>query len=148
AAGRASKGAAQTMLGKVYLAMGDKAAAAQVLQQVYASNQYQLLPDYTALWGPNVKNTKESIFEVQYKGGSTIMPYSPYFTSFAPVNNGVITQYGGGINQVTDDLYNAFESGDVRRDATIAPGYTDTKGNFVAVRFPNKWVDYAAPKVN
>lgn len=142
--GRASKGAAQTLLGKVYLSMNNKSAAALVLQEVYNSKQYKLLPQYTSLFGPNVKNTKESVFEIQYLGGSASKPFSPYWTAFAPVNNGVITKYGGGINQVTDDLYNEYETGDPRKDASIATGYTDAKGNFVAVKFTKKWMDPTA----
>lgn len=142
--GRASKGAAQMLLGKVYLTMGDKPSALQQLQAVYQSHQYQLLPKFTDLFGPNKKNTKESIFEIQYLGGSASAPYSEYWTAYAPVNNGVITKYGGGINQVTDDFYKEFETGDNRRGATIADGYNDAKGNFVAVKFPNKWTDPTA----
>lgn len=142
--GRVSKGAAQTLLGKVYLTMGNKTSAAQVLQEVVASNQYQLLPSYNSLWGANVKNTKESIFEIQYKGGAG-NPYSRYWTSFAPTENFSITQYGGGMNQVTDNLYNEFETGDLRRDTTIFPGYTNRSGTFVSIKFPRKWVDRAAP---
>jgi len=56
--GRASKGAAQTLLGKVYLTIGDKTSAATVLKEVYNSNQYALLPSYASLWGPNVKIPK------------------------------------------------------------------------------------------
>ena len=144
AAGKASKGAAGTLLGKVHLLMGNKPAAAQVLLEVYNSGQYSLLPQYASLFGPTIKNTKESIFEIQYIGGSASSPFSPYWTAFAPVNNGVITKYGGGINQVTDDLYNEFEAGDPRRDASIATGYTDAKGNFVAIKFPKKWMDPTA----
>ncbi|MEJ5963720.1 RagB/SusD family nutrient uptake outer membrane protein [Pedobacter immunditicola] len=143
-AGKASKGAAATLLGKVYLLMGNKTAAAQTLLEVYNSGQYSLLPQYASLFGPAVKNTKESIFEIQFIGGSASSPFSPYWTAFAPVNNGVITKYGGGINQVTDDLYNEFEAGDPRRDASIATGYTDAKGNFVAIKFPKKWMDPTA----
>jgi hypothetical protein len=145
AAGRASKAAAETVLGKVYLSLGNKTAATQVLQDVYNSGQYSLLPQYTSLFGPNVKNTKESVFEIQYLGGSASNPYSPYWTAFAPVTNGVITKYGGGINQVTDDLYNEYEAGDPRRDASIETGYTDAKGNFVSIKFPKKWEDRTAP---
>jgi hypothetical protein len=145
AAGRASKGAAETVLGKVYLSLNNKTAATQVLQDVYNSGQYSLLPQYTSLFGPNVKNTKESVFEIQYLGGSASNPYSPYWTAFAPVTNGVITKYGGGINQVTDDLYNEYEAGDPRRDASIETGYTDAKGNFVNIKFPKKWEDRTAP---
>ena len=56
----------------------------------------------------------------------------------------MITKYGGGINQVTDDLYNEYETGDPRRDASVATGYTDAKGNFVAVKFTKKWMDPTA----
>jgi hypothetical protein len=61
AVGRASKGAAETVLGKVYLSMGNKPAATQVLQDVYNSGQYSLLPQYTSLFGPTVKNTREPV---------------------------------------------------------------------------------------
>jgi hypothetical protein len=144
AVGRASKGAAETVLGKVYLSLNNKAAATTVLMDVYTSNQYSLLPQYAALFGANVKNTRESIFEVQYLGGSANNPYSPYWTAYAPVTNGVITKYGGGINQVTDDLYNEYEAGDPRRDVSINTGYNDARGNFIAIKFPKKWEDRTA----
>ena len=144
AVGRASKGAAQTVLGKVYLSQGNKTAAATVLTEVYTSTQYSLLPQYTSLFGANVKNTKESIFEIQYLGGNASNPFSPYWTAYAPVTNGVITKYGGGINQVTDDLYNEYETGDARRDASINLGYNDARGNFVGIKFPKKWEDRTA----
>jgi len=143
--GRASKGAAETVLGKVYLSMNNKTDATTVLMDVYNSHQYSLLPSYASLWGPTVKNTKESIFEIQFIGGSASTPFSPYWTAFSPVTNGVITKYGGGINQVTDDLYNEYESGDPRRDLSIELGYNDAKGNFVAIKFPKKWEDPGAP---
>jgi hypothetical protein len=144
AVGRASKGAAETLLGKVYLSQGNKTAAAAVLMDVYSSNVYSLLPQYASLWGANVKNTKESVFEIQYIGGSASNPYSPYWTAYAPVTNGVITKYGGGINQVTDDLYNEYETGDPRREASINLGYNDAKGNFVPIKFQKKWEDRTA----
>ncbi|QJD97928.1 RagB/SusD family nutrient uptake outer membrane protein [Mucilaginibacter robiniae] len=145
ALGRASKGAAQTVLAEVYLSMGNKSAATTLLMEVYNSGQYSLLPQYASLFGANVKNTKESVFEIQNLGGSASNPYSSYWTAYAPVTNGVITKYGGGINQVTDDLYNEYEAGDPRRDVSINTGYNDAKGNFVAIKFPKKWEDRTAP---
>ncbi|MFY7889439.1 MAG: RagB/SusD family nutrient uptake outer membrane protein [Spirosomataceae bacterium] len=140
--GKASKGAAQTLLGKVYLTQGDKTAAASVLKEVYASNQYVLLPTYASLWGPTVKNTKESIFEIQYLGGSTSAPYSRYYQTFYP-NNNFLGFYGSGMNQVTDDLYNEFEATDPRRDQSIALGYNN--GNtFIAQKYPIKWTHTSA----
>ncbi|MFN3381837.1 MAG: RagB/SusD family nutrient uptake outer membrane protein, partial [Runella zeae] len=74
--GKASKGAAQSLLGKVYLTMGDKTKAANTLKEVVNSGQYQLLPNYTSLWDPKNKKTKESIFEIQFLGGSSTAPVS------------------------------------------------------------------------
>jgi starch-binding outer membrane protein, SusD/RagB family len=148
AKGRATKGAAKTLLGKVYLTMGDKANAAQVLKEVvdkYDGSTYQLLPGFSSLWGNTTahKNTKESIFEIQYLGGAA-NPYSTYWSAFAPFENFSITKYGGGMNMVTDDLYNEYENGDVRRDVSFYTGY-EKGGVFVPIKFNKKWVDLTAP---
>jgi starch-binding outer membrane protein, SusD/RagB family len=141
--GKASKGAAETVLGEVYLTRGDKTNAATVLKDVYNSNEYALLPTYTSLWGPTVKNTKESIFEIQHLGGSASNPYSRYYQIFFP-NTNIFTFYGGGMNQVTDDLYNEYEAGDVRRDASISLGYQNG-ATFVNQKYTKKWTDATAP---
>lgn len=148
AAGRANKGAAKTLLGKVYLTKGDKALAATTLMEVYSTYgngaKYDLLPSFASLWGNSsaAKNTKESIFEIQYQGGVG-NPYSSYWPAFAPFENFSITKYGGGMNMVTDDLYNEYEAGDVRRDLSFYTGYT--KNNiFVPIKFSKKWVDLTA----
>lgn len=147
AVGRANKGAAKTLLGKVYLTKGDKAKAGTVLKQVYDTyngSRYDLLPNYQGLFGNTAtfKNTKESIFEIQYLGGIG-NPYSTYWTVFAPFENFTITKYGGGMNMVTDDLYNEYEATDPRRSISISNGYTKN-GVFVPVKFQNKWVDAGA----
>jgi hypothetical protein len=148
AKGRATKGAAKTLLGKVYLTMGDKAKAAQILKEVvdtYGGSKYDLLPNFSSLWGNTSahKNTKESIFEIQYLGGAA-NPYSTYWSAFAPFENFSITKYGGGMNMVTDDLYNEYENGDPRRDASFFTGY-EKGGVFVPIKFNKKWVDATAP---
>ena len=145
--GRANKGAAKTLLGKVYLTMGDKASATTVLKDVYntyGGSKYDLLPNFASLWGNTSaqKNTKESIFEIQYQGGAA-NPYSTYWSAFAPFENFTITKYGGGMNMVTDDLYNEYETNDTRRDASFYLGYTKA-GTFVPVKFNKKWVDLTA----
>jgi hypothetical protein len=142
--GKASKGAAQSLLGEVYLTKGDKTAAAAVLMEVYNSNEYSLVPTYSALWGANVKNSRESVFEIQYLGGSLSNPYSKYYQGFFP-NTNIFSFYGGGMNQVTDDLWNEYETGDARQGISIAPGYQNGTV-FVAQKYPKKWAD-AAPVV-
>ncbi|HWV74569.1 MAG TPA: RagB/SusD family nutrient uptake outer membrane protein [Pseudosphingobacterium sp.] len=143
APGKASKYAALTLLGKVYLATNKKAEAAAALLQVYG--KYRLVVPYASLWGANVKNTVESIFEIQFQGGSPTLPFSRYWREYAPTENFVLTLYGGGMNQVTDDLYEAFEDGDVRREQTVSLGYTNKEGTFIPIKFQNKWVDKEAP---
>ncbi len=148
AKGRATKGAAKTLLGKVYLTMGDKTAATAALKEVYdtyGGSKYDLLPGFSSLWGNTSaqKNTKASIFEVQYQGGAA-NPYSSFWPAFAPFENFAITKYGGGMNMVTNDLYNEYETGDTRRDASFYVGY-DKAGTFVPIKFSKKWVDLTAP---
>jgi hypothetical protein len=146
-AGRATKGAAQTLLGKVYLTSGDKTNAAKELKEVYDSKKYELLPSYPSLWDVKNKNTKESIFEIQYLGGAATNPYSNYYLEFFP-NSNALGFYGAGMNQVVDDLWNEYEKGDTRKEASIDTGFTDAKGNFTAARFPKKWTDKTAPLIN
>ncbi|MEZ4904470.1 MAG: RagB/SusD family nutrient uptake outer membrane protein [Spirosomataceae bacterium] len=142
--GKASKGAAQSLLGKVYLTMGDKSNAAIQLKEVVNSGQYQLLPSYATLWDPKNKNTKESIFEIQFLGGSSTAPFSDYYLGFFP-NSNALGFYGSGMNQVVDDVWNEYEKGDTRRVASIDTGFTDAKGVFTKVKFPKKWQDKTAP---
>src|SRR5690606_11725738 len=61
--GRASKGAAEALLGKVYLYARNYPLAEQHLGNVINSQEYQLVPDFADLLV--VDNNPESIFEVQ-----------------------------------------------------------------------------------
>lgn len=62
--GRATKGAAQTLLGKVYLYDENYAMAETELEAVINSGEYQLVDDFSAI--NVVDNNAESLFEVQY----------------------------------------------------------------------------------
>lgn len=139
-AGAACQEAANTLLGKVYLTMGDKTKAAEALLKVYG--KYSLVP-YADLWNKTKKNGAESIFEIQYKGGKA-NPYSLYWAMFTPLDNRIVTAWGGGMNQVSSDLWNAYEIGDPRRDISIQNGYTTTGGATINVKFTIKWKDATA----
>jgi len=83
--GRATKGAASALLGKVYLTVQDFNNAKIKLTDVINSNQYQLLTNYADLWKVSSKNHKESIFDVQFKksagtgtGSNFCDRYNPY----------------------------------------------------------------------
>jgi hypothetical protein len=138
--GAASQEAANTLLGKVYLTMGDKTKATEALLKVYG--KFSLVP-YADLWNKTKKNGAESIFEIQYKGGKS-NPYSLYWAMFTPLDNRIVTAWGGGMNQVTSDLWNAYEPGDPRRDISIQDGYTTAGGAKIDVKFTVKWKDPTA----
>ncbi len=140
-AGAATSDAANTLLGKVYLTLGDKENAKTVLLAEYG--KFSLNQNYADLWSLSNKNSVESIFEVQYKGGKN-NPYSKYWALFTPLDNRIITAWGKGVNQVSNDLWDAFESGDPRRDATIQHGYYSNSNEFVDVKFCVKWRDTGA----
>lgn len=66
---RVTKGAALTILGKVYLTMGDHANAASTLKKLVVDNaagSYSLLPDFSMIHKSENKFNDESIFEVNY----------------------------------------------------------------------------------
>ena len=144
--GRASKAAALTALGEVYLTLNDKVNAAAALTPIYNSNQYSLQPTYASVFGPNVKNTKESIFEIQYLGGGSTSngTYSRYYAVFYP-NVNLLGFDGTGMNQVTDDLYNEYEANDPRREVSIALGFQNGSV-FQSQKYPIKWADPTAAK--
>ena len=159
--GRICKEAASGMLAKVYMtrnATGDKALAEAALLGIYNEPGIYLVDDYADLWDMNKKNGPESIFEIQYKGGSG-NPYSSYWRSFTPhenhggrfLNGPLAGQFlraaGAGDNQVTNDLWDAYEPDDPRRDLSIVDGWMTEGGEPRDTRFPGKWIDNNAERV-
>ncbi|MBD2757196.1 RagB/SusD family nutrient uptake outer membrane protein [Spirosoma validum] len=145
--GRATKGAAKALLGKVYLTQKNYSQAAAKLKEVINLNVYALLPSYADVFKVSNKNHKESVFDVQYKSGGA-GEGNNWPNSFAPQNSGnaVINFSGGGNNQPTDDLVRAFEVGDVRKDLSLATSYVSTSGQFVPGNYVKKYFD--TPVVN
>ena len=117
--GRVTKGAVNTLLGKVYLTKGDKSAAVTALNKVVDSKNYSLVSDYAKLWGAANENGPESIFEIQYKTGGQGegSGYLEYFASIIGRAAGV----GGGNTPmtITPDLLSAYQAGDQRYAKSI-----------------------------
>ncbi|MBD2702926.1 RagB/SusD family nutrient uptake outer membrane protein [Spirosoma sp. BT702] len=140
--GRATRGAAKSLLGKVYLTQKKYAEAATKLKEVVDANTYSLLPSYADLFKAANKNNKESIFEVQYKKGN-LGEGSPFANAYAPENSGnaVIQFGGGGNNQPTTDLVNSYEANDPRRAVSMATSYTNSSGVRVDYNYIRKYLD-------
>lgn len=123
--GRATSGAARSLLGKVLLTRGDYAGAAAALKEVIDAGTYRLLPDYAELWNPANANHAESIFEVQFKKGGTGTG-STFNNQFAPRNSDLavtVVGFAGGKNLPTADLVNAYEPGDLRKNISLKETY-------------------------
>ena len=146
--GRVPKGAALTLLGKVFLTLGRYGEAITELDKVLGN--YSLLPDYEDIFDPDNKNHAESIFEVQFLGGNNLGEHSGFAYTFAPLfSNGIITGFAavgtGGFNMPTNDLINDYEPGDLRKDASLREGYTDN-GTFVNIPYIIKYThEHALP---
>jgi starch-binding outer membrane protein, SusD/RagB family len=131
ASGRITKGAAETLLAKVYMYLNNWQQVMSLTQDVIASNQYSLVPDYFSIWKQAGDNNAESIFEIEtgeFNNADAGIPlYSecqgprnfganwdnPSF-SFDPTGD-----LGWGFCTPSTSLINAYEPGDVRKAATI-----------------------------
>jgi starch-binding outer membrane protein, SusD/RagB family len=105
--GRVTAGAAQSLLGKVYITTGQYAAASLLLRNVVMSNRYALLPNYADVFSTNNENNREIIFSVQYARGP------------ARGSDLLSSVQARGLNQGTRNLFNAFETGDARKPTCI-----------------------------
>jgi tetratricopeptide (TPR) repeat protein len=124
--GRATKGAAQSYLAKVYLYQKNWQKAFELSQAVINSGKYSLVPDYNAIFrekpvnGVGGNNNSESIFEVQTGVNLGENAVSPLFSNGqGPRGRGGWNDLGFGFNTPSLDLVNAYEPSDVRRNATI-----------------------------
>ena len=140
--GRATKGAAQAFLGYVLLTQNNYSDAAIELKKVIDLGIYDLLDDYADCFKAEGKNHEESVFDVQYKAGG-LDEGNPLPNSFAPENSGnaVINFGGGGNNRPTEDLEQAYEEGDLRKDASMQTYYINTDGERVDYYYVSKYWD-------
>jgi hypothetical protein len=125
--GHATKGAALSLLGKVYLYQNKFVDAASTFDQVIAEGGYSLIGDYSELFTAANENNTETVFDVEYSGleGGGYGCYICLEGNAAPGFHG-IRQYNGPVygdgnsyNLPTQDLYDAFAATDPRRDLSI-----------------------------
>ena len=132
--GRVTKGAAQSLLAKVYLFKLDFAAAAQKAQEVVQANTYSLVTNYADLWPAEKENGPEHIFSVQYKAGVVGSGFNETFG----VRGGKTPITGGSSAFVKKPFISSFETGDVRKDVSIKDSYTFSDGSKATFQ-PHVW---------
>ncbi len=125
--GRATKGAAMSFLGKVYLYQNKFTEAAATFDEVIASGSYSLTPSYVDLFSVANENNSETVFDVEYTGleggsyGCLICLEGNAAVGFQGIRqyNGPVYGDGNSYNLPTQALYDAFSSIDGRRAATV-----------------------------
>jgi len=123
--GRATMGAAAGLLAKVSMYRKEWDRAYSLTDSIIngAVGAYGLVNDYTTIWREVGENSSESLFEIQSSGlrNSSVQQFSQVQGMREGVFNvpsGQVFQ-GWGFNTPTQDLYDAYGEGDVRRDASI-----------------------------
>lgn len=116
--GHATKGAAEGLLGKVYLTMGNYSEAKIELLKVVNSGQYALLDDPNDIFDTENEGNREIIFDVQYQSGlNGNSEGSNAFMMFSPSGS---VSGAKGHNLPTREVYNLFADNDKRKQLISA----------------------------
>jgi len=156
--GRATGSAAKGLLALVYLtrsgptygiqgpglATNDYAKALPLLNEIIASGKYALLPKYSDIFSYTNENNREVLFDVQYISGGTgrgatypgLMVPTTYFAA-------VKVPFAGAeeIKPVSNDLFNSYAAGDVRKAFNFQTSFTSLTGFLETRPFERKYVN-------
>ncbi len=143
--GRVTKGTATSLLGDVYLTLKQYSNAVTEFKEVISSGKYQLLTNYASVFSGVNHGNSEAIWLVQFKG-STEYSGSSFASFFAPTgsDNILVNGRASGFNQPTQDLINDYETGDLRKTASIGDGYTNSTGTFIPAKYIKLYVRFDA----
>ena len=143
--GRATKGAAKSLLGLVYLTRKNFTLAESKLMEV-TSMGYSLLPDFNDLFNFNNEHHKEYIFDIEYIDGNVGLGSVFQRDFLAEVQDVGLTfrdalrkKYGiqgaesGGAGTPNPEFMALFDPLDKRKDRTVITGIYDVDGNWVPI---------------
>lgn len=143
--GRATSGAAKSMLGKTYLAVDNFSAAEPVLADVMDMG-YELLPDFDDVFDHMNEHHAEYIFDIEYE--PDLSGEGSIFTNRFIPNNPELRDHfsiGGGSQETlspTAEFMSLYEIGDNRRAITADTGFVQSSGEFFKTNhsFTSKYI--------
>jgi len=147
--GRATKGAANGILAKVYLTRGDWQNASDYAKKVIDSNEYALWDDFADVFKLSSRGGKEAIFSVGFgdAGGAIIFwevgQFNVRLLPTALSADGVQNAQGWQIP--TQFLYDSYDVDDRRRAVTFV---TEAGGNTIRPYIQKYWDRVAEPTAN
>ncbi len=136
--GRATSGAAEALLARVYLFQKDFADAEIYALKVIQSGQYSLEPQFIDANGVNGNNGVESVFEVGAIGVESYQGGGAQYGNTQGVRG--TPNRGWGFNRPSLDLRKSFEPGDPRLKGTIID-LGDTIDGVLIIGDPNPSTD-------
>lgn len=143
--GRATKASATGLLAKVYLTLKDYPKARDKAKAVIDDAQFGLVDNYFDIFTPQNRFNKEIIFDIQNKGntgasnGFAMALFLPRSTIPLP---GGGTVAGNSADVPTEEFYNSFKAGDLRKDRTFFTAYDAGAGK---VTFRPHWYKFFDP---
>lgn len=137
--GRATKGFANAILAKLYLYQGNWTKALEKAEIVINSGQYALFNSYETLFKEQGDNCIESIFEVQFLRQAGVNYSNNYYVSQG-IRGAGNWNLGWGFNVPTQNLIDAYETGDPRKNSTILfEGKDDGFGLIIPTGLPQPY---------
>lgn len=116
--GRATSGAAKSLLAKVYLTKKDWSNAALKSKDVIDNEGYALFDNFADVFAVATKNGKEHIFSAQFKGNAGYQGNSLASRSAPADVPGINGDYADALH-VAGKLYESFSAADTRRPITF-----------------------------
>ncbi len=121
--GRASKGSAIGLLAKVNLTLSNWQQVVDLTTKLETMG-YGLNADYSDNFRTETENSKESLFEVQYAANAGYDFWSnenqaSWASTFTGPRSSNMVAGAYGWSQPTQEFFNSYENGDLRRDKTV-----------------------------
>jgi starch-binding outer membrane protein, SusD/RagB family len=140
--GRATRGAAKGLLAKVYLTQAGNtpgspnwALAAAKAKEVMDLGVYDLIEDYARVFEVTSRGGKENVFEITFALDVFGQSHATYW---APRGAPIVPWNGFGTIRVSKSLWDAFQPGDKRREASFLTSYTNpSNGSVVQLSIDN-----------
>lgn len=126
--GRVTKFAAKAILARMHLFMGEPESAKPMLEEILAYDGLSPYENFADCFLNTRDNGSEHVFQIQYTSGLNSQG-NPLVYSLVPENLRSEQFPQGGRSTwlaVSNDLYAAYDTSDLRRDLTIQKGYTSS----------------------
>lgn len=152
--GRATSGAAKSILAKVYLTRKEFDKASAKALEVINSNQYQLWEDFADVFKLSSRNGKEAIFSIGFGDGGGAISFWEVAQFNVRLLPPQLKEEGAentqGWQVPTLQLYNSFDADDRRRAVTFVTEIHNRDGSTTNIRpyIQKYWDRVAEPKAN